>query len=72
MRTMECPSCGNRITPEFLEYDEYGAGCDVCGYHMCHAQLNSLLNPNGVFDGEGNQIGVVDRCEDAPCCGCCP
>lgn len=33
---------------------------------------NSIMDPRGVYNGDGDRIGTVGpRCEDAPCCGCC-
>lgn len=35
--------------------------------------LASYYNPSGFYAADGTYMGKAGpRCEDAPCCGCCP
>jgi predicted RNA-binding Zn-ribbon protein involved in translation (DUF1610 family) len=41
-KTFRCPSCGEPVHVDYLEYDDYGAGCPHCGGHISQQQLTNL------------------------------
>ncbi|MBW2636017.1 MAG: hypothetical protein JRC86_00575 [Deltaproteobacteria bacterium] len=64
--------------PEFT-VDEDVDDCDECTVMFSdacqgcagYARRVSLMDPTGVFNGDGECIGRLPcGCEDAPCCGC--
>ena len=39
----------------------------------CEGQARSYYDPSGAYATDGTYLGKTGpRCEDAPCCGCCP
>ncbi len=39
---------------------------------MDPGEAASILDPEGFYSADGESLGKARRCEDAPCCGCCP
>lgn len=51
---------GRALSPEQME-------------NWCEGRIRSHYDPTGFYAADGTYLGKAGgRCEDAPCCGCCP
>jgi hypothetical protein len=73
---VSCRACKwkGEVSPLWVDEVYPEVECPECGewIGISAGQYYSAFDSEGAYNSDGDRIGSMrERCEDAPCCGCC-